>query len=67
MNKRIICQKCKYYYITWQTSKPHGCKAYGFTSAILPSLVVKRSSGIDCSFFTPKFKDSNIDNNSSHY
>ncbi|QDF28901.1 hypothetical protein [Halarcobacter anaerophilus] len=54
MEQRIICQKCKYYFVTWQPSKPHGCKAYGFKSKLIPSLVVKRSSGRDCSFFELK-------------
>ena len=54
--KRIVCQKCKFYYVTWEQSKPHGCNAYGFKSKIIPSLVVKRSSGIDCSFFELKNK-----------
>jgi hypothetical protein len=52
MNNRIICQKCIYYYVTWEPSKPHGCKAYGFKSHIIPSTVVKNSSKIDCSFYT---------------
>jgi len=55
MNERIICQKCKHYYVTWEKNKPHGCKAYGFKSRQIPSLVVKQSSGMPCSFFTLKF------------
>ncbi|WP_320033942.1 uracil-DNA glycosylase [Campylobacterota bacterium DY0563] len=54
MEKRIVCQKCKHYFVTWQPSKPHGCNAYGFKSQTIPSVVVKRSSGIDCSFFELK-------------
>ncbi len=54
MNNKIICQKCKYYYVTWEKNKPHGCKAYGFKSASIPSLVVKQSSGIQCSFYEIK-------------
>lgn len=55
MNDRIVCQKCKHYYVTWDKNKPHGCKAYGFKSKEVPSLVVKRSSGIECSFYQKKF------------
>ncbi|RXK14358.1 uracil-DNA glycosylase [Halarcobacter mediterraneus] len=51
MEERIICQKCKFYFVTWQPAKPHGCKAYGFKSKMLPSIVVKNSSGFPCSFF----------------
>ena len=54
MNIRIVCQKCKFYYVTWEKGKPHGCKAYGFKSQIIPSTVVKRSSGTDCSFYELK-------------
>jgi len=54
MNQKIICQKCKYYYVTWQSSKPHGCKAYGFKSLQIPSMVVKQSSGLNCNLFMQK-------------
>lgn len=51
MDNRIICQKCIYYYVTWEVAKPHGCKAYGFKSKIIPSIVVKNTSKSDCSFY----------------
>lgn len=54
MQERIICQKCKYYYVTWVPNTPHGCKAYGFKSKQIPSQVVKRSSGMECSFYDKK-------------
>lgn len=54
MEKRIICQKCKFYYVTWEQSKPHGCRAYGFKSKVIPSSVVKKSSGLDCAFYELK-------------
>jgi len=54
MNKRIVCQRCKSYYVTWEKGKPHGCKAYGFKSLQLPSIVVKQSSGSPCNFFQSK-------------
>lgn len=54
MTKRIICQKCKYYFVTWQPNKPHGCNAYGFKSQQIPSSVVMQSSGMACSFYQPK-------------
>ncbi|MEA3354707.1 MAG: uracil-DNA glycosylase [Campylobacterota bacterium] len=54
MSKRIVCQKCKHYYVTWDSAKPHGCRAYGFKSKAVPSLVVKQSSNISCSFYEPK-------------
>jgi hypothetical protein len=55
MEQRIVCQRCVYYFVTWEPNKPHGCKAYGFKSRLLPSVAVKNSSGTDCNFYTPKF------------
>ncbi len=51
---RIVCQRCRYYYVTWEKNQPHGCRAYGFKSQFLPSVVVKQSSGSDCSFYEDK-------------
>lgn len=52
--KRINCRKCQYYFVTWEAGQPHGCKAYGFKSAQIPSTVVLRSSGSSCSLFKEK-------------
>ncbi|MDX9813612.1 MAG: uracil-DNA glycosylase [Sulfurimonas sp.] len=52
--KRVNCFKCEYYFVTWEASRPHGCKAYGFKSKIIPSMVVFQSSGTPCSLFKPK-------------
>jgi len=52
--KRINCRRCIYYYVTWEAKQPHGCKAYGFKSAQLPSMVVFRSSGSECALFQEK-------------
>lgn len=54
MENRIICQKCVYYYVTWEVGKPHGCKAYGFKSTQIPSVVVKKSSGSNCKLYIQK-------------
>ena len=54
--KRINCRKCKYYFVTWKPAKPHGCKAYGFESQVIPSMVVFQSSGSDCMQFIEKIK-----------
>lgn len=52
--QKIICQRCQHYFVTWEKSKPHGCRAYGFKSQQIPSVVVKQSSGADCSYYAPK-------------
>ena len=54
MKRRIICQRCIHYYVTWEKKKPHGCRAYGFKSEQVPSVVVKQSSGSDCNFYEVK-------------
>ncbi|QKF59461.1 uracil-DNA glycosylase [Aliarcobacter lanthieri] len=54
MQKRVVCQKCIHYFVTWEQNKPHGCKSYGFKSRVLPSIVVKNSSGEDCKLFIEK-------------
>jgi len=52
--KRINCRRCQHYFVTWEATKPHGCRAYGFKSPQIPSLVVFQSSGSDCSMFIQK-------------
>ncbi|SFV75848.1 hypothetical protein MNB_SM-3-317 [hydrothermal vent metagenome] len=52
--KRINCRRCQYYFVTWKQGQPHGCRAYGFESSLLPSLVVFRSSGSECQLFRMK-------------
>ncbi|MDR2724632.1 MAG: uracil-DNA glycosylase [Candidatus Adiutrix sp.] len=52
--KAVNCRRCRYYYITWEASTPHGCRLMGFKSRNLPSTVVRRSSGQDCQAFRLK-------------
>lgn len=55
-NDRIVCQKCKHYFVTWEPNKPHGCRAYGFKSKYIPSMIVKQSSGFNCTLYELKSK-----------
>ncbi len=48
---RINCRECQYFFVTWQVSAPYGCKAHGFKSARIPSMVVFSSSGQHCLLF----------------
>lgn len=50
----VNCFKCQYFRVTWDQNNPRGCAAYQFKSKQLPSIVVKKSSGIDCMQFSPK-------------
>ncbi|MEA3330740.1 MAG: uracil-DNA glycosylase [Campylobacterota bacterium] len=52
--KRINCRICEYYFVTWKPKQPHGCKAYGFKSFQIPSLVVFQTTGSECSLFKKK-------------
>ncbi|WP_041223719.1 hypothetical protein [Deferribacter desulfuricans] len=53
---KISCYSCKNFFITWDKMHPYGCKKIGFKSKVLPMFEVKKSSGIDCLYFTPKHK-----------
>ena len=45
---KIDCFQCRHFYITWDQKHPKGCKAMGFKSVEMPSVVVLRSSGVEC-------------------
>jgi len=49
-----LCSKCRYYYITWDKSFPYGCRAMGFKSKTLPSLLTQQVSGQQCLSFAAK-------------
>ncbi|QGQ95902.1 uracil-DNA glycosylase [Paenibacillus psychroresistens] len=51
---KIDCMKCKYFYVTWDSNSPRGCKFFNFKSKQLPSTVVLQSSGEACLKFEPK-------------
>ncbi|MFZ5944396.1 MAG: uracil-DNA glycosylase [Bacillota bacterium] len=50
----INCLKCSYFYVTWDKKFPRGCKAYGFKTAKVPSVVVMQSSGTTCLYYKQK-------------
>ncbi|HSH24344.1 MAG TPA: uracil-DNA glycosylase [Massilibacterium sp.] len=56
MKQRINCMKCVYFFVTWDRNNPKGCKAFGFKSRQIPSVIVKQSSGHPCFHYTPKEK-----------
>ncbi|MTI81569.1 MAG: uracil-DNA glycosylase [Firmicutes bacterium] len=53
-NERIYCQKCRYFYVTWNKKYPRGCKAYGFKTGGIPSAVVLRTTGNKCVCYQEK-------------
>ncbi len=50
----IQCRNCVHYYITYDPSKPHGCRAVGFKSRQNPARVVLANSGLSCQLYTSK-------------
>jgi hypothetical protein len=49
-----VCINCASYYVTWAPRHPHGCKAFGFKSAQVPSAVVSSVSEDQCLKFSVK-------------
>ncbi|MBF0389059.1 MAG: uracil-DNA glycosylase [Desulfamplus sp.] len=52
----INCRECVYYYVTWDTTNPYGCKAMGFKGKIMPSTTVFNATGKECLLFEKKIK-----------
>ena len=50
----VNCFKCRHFFTTWDAQHPRGCKAYGFKTRELPSVLVKRTSGVECLKFEQK-------------
>lgn len=51
MEERLVCTKCKYYYVTWDKRFPNGCKCYGIKTRYNPSLEVLKATGKGCLCF----------------
>jgi len=53
-NKKIDCFRCRHFYVTWDPAAPRGCRAFGFKTPQIPSIVVRQNSGAPCQLFEPK-------------
>jgi len=51
---RRDCFKCTFFYVTWDPHHPNGCRAMGFKTKRLPSVVVFQSSGKPCRLYKEK-------------
>ena len=60
-NHRIPCMRCKHYQVTFDPGAPRGCKLFGFKSGLMPYVLVKQSTGKDCTAFEEKPKKSGND------
>jgi len=48
------CWQCRYFSISWDTSRPYSCRLMGFKTKVLPSLEVLRADGQVCRGFSAK-------------
>ena len=48
--------RCIHYQVTFDPLAPRGCKLYQFKSATMPSVLVKQSTGHECTSFEEKIK-----------
>lgn len=60
-NARIPCMRCVHYQVTFDPTAPRGCKLYQFKSATMPSVLVKQSTGHDCTSYEERGKKSGDD------
>jgi len=54
--KKISCNKCTHFYVTWDKQYPRGCRAMNFKSREVPSTTVYEASGMECQKFKKKKK-----------
>ena len=57
-NQRIPCMRCTHYQVTFEPNAPRGCKLYQFKSTLMPYVLVKSTTGSDCTSFQEKKKKS---------
>jgi hypothetical protein len=48
------CLACRHYFVTHDARWPHGCRAFGLQSRLLPAIEVRASSGSECRAFAPR-------------
>lgn len=51
---KIDCFSCAHFYVTYDPKMPKGCRAMGFKSREMPSVLVVRNSGMECLRYVPK-------------
>lgn len=54
MNQNPSCFGCRHMFVTHDVQRPYGCRAFGFTSRMLPALEVAASSGDRCRRHEPR-------------
>ena len=63
------CLKCKHYYSTWDPQMPRGCKLFGIKTKYIPSILVQKETGAECSGFDmhPNHKKKEADSKNINY
>jgi len=51
---RPNCFQCAAFFITYDSQRPYGCRAFGMKSRLLPALAIFQTSGQHCQLFQPK-------------
>jgi hypothetical protein len=53
-DKKVNCIKCKFYYATWNSQQPRGCRIFRFESSTMPCYIVKKETGKPCEAYRKK-------------
>jgi hypothetical protein len=48
------CLKCVHFHVTWDPAFPRSCDVFGIKCRHLPSIEVRRNTGLDCPAFALK-------------
>lgn len=67
MMRKINCFRCEYFFTTWNPQFPRGCRAYGFKTREMPSILVKKTTGTECLQYKPKAPASKYGNQSKGF
>ncbi len=52
--EEINCKRCIHYFITWDPTRPNGCKIFSFKSQKMPSRILKECGEKKCGSFMAK-------------
>jgi hypothetical protein len=48
IRQKVLCLRCRHYFVTWDKNHPHGCKAFKLKSAVLPYYDIQLVSNMNC-------------------
>ncbi len=53
---KVNCLRCEHFYVTWNPKFPRACRIFGFKGRSIPSIQVKRITGVACCAFKENCK-----------